>query len=161
MTRTRVTRRFEHFPDIFIDPKKSLGNPTLGKTRLPIFKIWEQVTANLMDELLEDEPTLTLKEINTVMQFVDWCVDLGLMEHNGVRLTYDKDALYQASEMITPPRGRMCLYCHGFIPRASPTWTQVRDQQTGSKSVSEGIAHGACLEAIMLNEPPPSANVLT
>lgn len=157
-----TTRRFTHFPVIFIDPKKAWGNPTLGKTRLPIFKIWEKVTSDSMDKLLEDEPALTLGEINDVMQFVDWCVALGLMEIiDGYKLSYDKDALYQAAELDTPPRGRLCLYCHGFIPRYSPTWTAVRDQHSGSESVTEGIAHGACVEAILTGEPAPRANVLS
>ncbi len=113
-----------------------------------------------MDELLESEPALTLGEINSVMEFVDWCIGLGLMEHSNGRLIYDKDALYQAAELPAPPTGRLCLYCHGFIPRSSPTWTNVRDQHSGSHEVSEGVAHGACVEATLLGEIPPRANVL-
>lgn len=161
MGRTRVTRRFTHYPQIFIDPKRQYGNPTLGKSRLPVFKIWEMVTASSMDALLEQEPALTLAEINSVMEFVDWCLGLGLMEKTPKgRLTYDKDALYQASEMPTPPRGRLCLYCHGFIQRSSPAWVQVRERQNGSDKASEGIAHGTCVEAIMTGEPTPRANIL-
>ena len=157
---TRVTRRFVHYPLIFIDPKKSWGNPTLGKTRLPIFKIWEMVSADFMDQLLESEPALTLGEINSVMEFVNWCKGLGLIEEHNGRLNYDKDALYQAAELETPPRGRLCLYCHGFIPRVSPTWTDVRDQQSVSQDTVVGVAHGSCVEAVMLGDPAPKANVL-
>jgi len=156
----RSTRRFRHFPLIFIDPKRAWGNPTLGKTRLPIFKIWEMVNDNAMDELLEEEDALTLGEINAVMQFVDWCFELGLMEERNGRITYDKDALYRAAELEIPPKGRLCHYCTGFIPNASPAGTPMRERQAGSEKATEGVAHASCLEASMLGEPTPQANVL-
>lgn len=158
---SKTTRRFTHFPLIFIDPKRAWGNPTLGKSRFPIFKIWEMVAAHSMDELLEEEDTLTLGEINTVMEFVDWCFSLGLMEEHNGRLNYDKDALYQAAELDIPPKGRLCCYCTGFIPNASPARASLRERQAGSQDVTEGIAHPACLEASLLGEPTPKANVLT
>jgi len=126
-----------------------------------VFKVWEMVTNKCMDDLLEDEPTLTLGEINCVMQFVDWCLELGLMEVYSTRLRYDKDALYRASVLECPPRGSMCLYCHGFIPHSSPASTTIRDSLRGSESVLEGIAHSACVQAEVLGEPAPEANVLT
>ena len=154
-------RRFKHFPLIHIDPKKCWGNPTLVGTRLAIFKIWEMVTAHEMDALIESEPALTLGEINSVMEFVDWCLRLGLMASTDAgRLTYDKDALYQSAKLECPPRGKLCLYCLGFVPRGSHTWTEVRESQAGSEDVREGIAHGTCVQAIMLGEPAPEANVL-
>jgi hypothetical protein len=115
-----------------------------------------------MDELLEEEPALTLGEINAVMEFVDWCMELGLMEERvDGRLMYDKDALYQAADLEIPPKGRLCLYCHGFIPRSSPAWTNVKDRHSGSEDATEGVAHVSCVEATLLGEPSPKANVLT
>ncbi len=158
----KTTRRFKNFPLIYIDTKRAWGNPTLGPTRMPIFKIWEMVTAKCMDDLIEDEPTLTLGEINSVMEFVEWCMELGLMEVTEAgRLRYDKDALYRASALDLPPKGFLCLYCHGFLPHSSPASTHVRDRLKGSEDVREGVAHSACVQAAVLGEPAPRANVLT
>jgi len=158
----RTTRRFKHFPLILIDPKRAWANPTLRGTRIPVFKIWEMVNNKCMDALLEDEPTLTLGEINSVLQFVDWCIDLGLMEINGHgdRLRYDKDALYAAAKLTCPPKGSLCLYCIGFIPNSSPVATFVRDSHSGSEAAREGIAHSGCIQAIVLGEVAPLANIL-
>ena len=154
-------RRFTHYPQIFIDPKRAWGNPTLGKSKIKVFKVWEMVINSSMEKLLEEEPELTLAEINKIMEFVDWCISLGLMEQRDGRLTYDKDALYQASELPEPPRGRLCLYCSGFVPRCSPAWTAVTDRPSDSHEGVEGVAHGSCVEATLQGEPTPRANVLT
>ena len=155
-------RRFRHFPHIFIDPKMAWGNPTLGRTRVLVFKVWEMVKADEMDSFMEKGSSLTIGDVNAVMQFVDWCLGLGLMRQlDSGRLCYDKDALYRASILECPPRGQLCLYCNGFIPYGSHAWTEVRDAQRGSEEAREGVAHGACLQAVVLDEPAPKANVLT
>lgn len=154
----RTGKQFKHFPLIYISPKRAWGNPTLGKSRLPVFKIWELVSNHAMEELLEENPALTLGEINSVMEFVDWCMSIGLMEERKGRLAYDKDALYRVATMECPPKGSLCLYCTGFVSRASPAWTEVKDRY--NDEAKTGIAHGACVQAILLDEPAPIANVL-
>jgi uncharacterized protein (DUF433 family) len=159
---SKSTRRFKHFPLILIDPKRAWANPTLKATRIPVFKIWEMVNNKCMDAFLEENPTLTLGEINSVLQFVEWCINLGLMEVNqyGDRLRYDKDALYAAAKLECPPKGSLCLYCVGFIPSSSPVATFVRDSLGGSGEPREGIAHNDCIQAIVLGEVAPLANIL-
>ena len=153
-----VLRKFKKFPLIHIHPQRMWGNPTIGNTRLTIFKVWAMVKDDEMERLLDEYP-LTLGEINSALEFVEWCKAFGLIEDASGKLHYDKDALYAASHSGIPPKGRLCFYCGGFISKDSPTWTDVMERSEPGGTPKTGVCHGVCLTAIMCSEPPPRANV--
>jgi uncharacterized protein (DUF433 family) len=134
------------------------GNPTMGNTRLTVAKIWAMVSDKKMETLLDEYP-LTLGEINSALEFVDWCRDLGLIEEHAGNLHYDKDALYAAANLGDPPKGKLCYYCRGFISEESPIWTDFSERPEASSKLKIGVCHGICLQAILSAEQPPMANV--
>jgi len=154
-------KKFRKFPLIYINPKKAWGNPTVGDTRLPVFKVWEMVSDSSMDDLLEEEPSLTLGEVNMVMEFVDWGIECGLMKvkKNGM-LSYDKDALYRAAHLRESPSGALCVFCTGFISKGSPAWLELNYKEQAGKRFEDGVCHPDCLQAVMMDESPPETNVL-
>jgi uncharacterized protein (DUF433 family) len=153
-------RRFKNFPGIYINHKRAWGNPTVGRTRLPVFKVWELVNDGSMEALMEEEQDISLEQVDEVLGFVEWCLELGLMGIDGnQRLVYDKDALFQAAALNHPPKGKLCMYCGGFIPKKSPQWTRVRDRESQKDRLKRGVVHGACLQAVLCDDTPPKANV--
>jgi len=152
-------RRFKYYTMIYIHPERNFGNPTLGRSGLTVFKVWENVINDDLESLLADHPTITLGEINAVIEFVNWCEELGLMKVDESTISYDKDALYQVANLEYPPKGDLCLYCGGFIGKRAPTRIQLKDVPAPSAELVEGVAHAACLQAILSIEMPPTANV--
>lgn len=152
------TRKFRKFQLIHIHPERMWGNPTMGNTRLTVSKIWAMVKAQKMEQLLDEYP-LTLGEINSALEFVEWCKEFGLMEDHDGKLHYDKDALYAAAALVKPPNGKLCIYCRGFISEASPFWTPLCERLGPEDKPTVGVAHGTCLQAVLSNEPAPTANV--
>lgn len=152
-------RSFRAFPGIWIDPQRAWGNPTVGRSRLPVFKIWSLINDGETEEIVVAEEEIDIGQIEEALGFVEWCVELGLMEIVDGELKYDKDALYKASILDTPPKGKLCMYCGGFVAKVSPAWTRVRDRELPEARLRRGVCHGNCLQAILCGDEPPRANV--
>lgn len=157
-------KKFFHFDNIYINQKRLGGHPTVGRSRIPVYKIWELIKNEGFEEAIEEHPTISKEQLEEILEFVDWGVDLGLIEiifkDDAFYLIYDRSALYQAARLETPPKGNLCLYCRGFVAESSKNKIYVRESNKDkSIKTKDGLSHINCLELSVSDLPIVEVNV--